>query len=1473
MKKLMLVLLAILALVYGAKPPYPIIFVHGLNSNDLAFQETMNYLNSGDYYWGTPNVYDVILNFDNDIHSSLLADDVKYQNSVFEGRTINLGRRGSWSEDSYIFAINFDEERVEEYDGDFGYSNQAAIYKQGYALSRMITEVTNFTGSDKVILVGHSMGGLAIREYLQRVENSNRIWWSGDHKVARVTTIGTPHLGSNAWYNDPTKEWPQNESEALRDLKYSYESGYPGVYLFGGNEQNLSGFWCTDVNCDDILTNTIVGINSGTTYNLNQSLPTNIKYTWIVSDINRGEDYYLDNRPGDGCVLAFRQWLYSGSVPEPINITDTLMTLKRHADFPFSSEEYGIEGSDYKSIIRGIDEPNIESLAYKIAESKVYNGIITMQSSRISTDKDLFYFDNSGINSKINILLQGATSGVTKFRVYNDDGTIILDQNTNLSSDLNINDLHIGQSNKVYFEVTGTATNTSWEHPYRIIFTRQEVDNSITLTPSLDNTTYQPSSSAKLTVNLTDSDGNPVSGAAISMSIDGGSSLNLSESTPAGTYVRWFVTPSSTGIYNIAMTATKSGYEVGTSSIDLNVQTAGIEGHDLAISNHSINAGSPGASIRVDVNIWNKGIYTETNVPVRFYLYDPSNNLIDTDLLTITSIGPTVLLADLPTIYLQTTSTEGYYKVKIFVELGTDYDQSNNLLEIATWVGGDLDFEVYKTDLLYFENVGEKITFGNHSVELVTAGTTAIRVNIYRGSTEIVHEEILKIEGPEIFDNEQLLLVYDTYSSYTGGYYIIFYMGEGVDDPNNIITPTTKTIDLGGKAVYRVYTTDTKNAEIDFPKWDANSSDAGATIDSWSWSDTNYSADDTDYDFIITPPTSATIKSYRFWTEFCYQDGCSYFQKLTLDIHAPHNIEVTNVLTPTEIHLGETLDLKSIIKNSGGYEESSIQVQCKLTDNSSNEIIVNQMNSLAINAVDTMDFSMNVANIPAGNYSLVVTANINNDLFPANNTMTKTVTVLPMKELITTPLIKEQDICIGEFLEIEHEVRDENSDIIGNAQVYAKLQQDATMIDAFTCEYDSVLSRYVASRRLQNSGEMNLIVTSTYEGYAVSSDTLNFYSMSVPYDLTATVNEDDITLDWKFNETTKKLHDGYKIYRNYEWLTDINDPAQHQYIDQDLSYGKYVYQVSAVFSDSISESLLSDSLIVRIDGQIVINSLQPEPGTVIIDETDSLNFSIESYDPDGNLLEYRWKVDNVTIGYDNALILYSDYYSHSGIISAGEYVLTLDVTDNFQSKNSLTYTWNVTVNDINRSPEIVSYLPSEQNIDVRNDIPDLEFEISVADPDIDNTLTYRWLINSTDQNINDSLFNKTFTNEGTFEIKAVVTDGIAADSIMWNITSYVGIEEINIPKATQLHQNYPNPFNPETTVTYDIAQAGQVSINVLNYKGELVSSLVNGNKSVGRYSVKWNCSDSKDQTVTSGMYFIVMQTANYSKVVKALMVK
>ena len=90
---------------------------------------------------------------------------------------------------------------------------------------------------------------------------------------------------------------------------------------------------------------------------------------------------------------------------------------------------------------------------------------------------------------------------------------------------------------------------------------------------------------------------------------------------------------------------------------------------------------------------------------------------------------------------------------------------------------------------------------------------------------------------------------------------------------------------------------------------------------------------------------------------------------------------------------------------------------------------------------------------------------------------------------------------------------------------------------------------------------------------------------------------------------------------------------------------------------------------------------------------------------------------------------------------------------------------------------------------------------------------------------------------------------------------------------TQLFHNYPNPFNPETTIRFDLAEPGPVTIDVFNIKGQKMKALVNDSFIAGQHSIIWNGTDSKGKPVASGVYFYRMTTPKSTLIHKMLLMK
>lgn len=98
----------------------------------------------------------------------------------------------------------------------------------------------------------------------------------------------------------------------------------------------------------------------------------------------------------------------------------------------------------------------------------------------------------------------------------------------------------------------------------------------------------------------------------------------------------------------------------------------------------------------------------------------------------------------------------------------------------------------------------------------------------------------------------------------------------------------------------------------------------------------------------------------------------------------------------------------------------------------------------------------------------------------------------------------------------------------------------------------------------------------------------------------------------------------------------------------------------------------------------------------------------------------------------------------------------------------------------------------------------------------------------------------------------------------------IGITPISniVPETFVLFNNYPNPFNPKTNITFDIPKSQFVKMRVYDMQGREVALLVSQNLTAGRYSV-----DFDGANLASGVYFYSLETQDYYKVNKMVLVK
>jgi len=88
------------------------------------------------------------------------------------------------------------------------------------------------------------------------------------------------------------------------------------------------------------------------------------------------------------------------------------------------------------------------------------------------------------------------------------------------------------------------------------------------------------------------------------------------------------------------------------------------------------------------------------------------------------------------------------------------------------------------------------------------------------------------------------------------------------------------------------------------------------------------------------------------------------------------------------------------------------------------------------------------------------------------------------------------------------------------------------------------------------------------------------------------------------------------------------------------------------------------------------------------------------------------------------------------------------------------------------------------------------------------------------------------------------------------------------PQRFTLYQNYPNPFNSQTSIKYGLHKPCHVKIEVFDILGRLHDVLVSAEKPAGCHEVTWNAEGS-----TSGVYYLRLNTGDYSKTKKMLLIK
>ena len=94
-----------------------------------------------------------------------------------------------------------------------------------------------------------------------------------------------------------------------------------------------------------------------------------------------------------------------------------------------------------------------------------------------------------------------------------------------------------------------------------------------------------------------------------------------------------------------------------------------------------------------------------------------------------------------------------------------------------------------------------------------------------------------------------------------------------------------------------------------------------------------------------------------------------------------------------------------------------------------------------------------------------------------------------------------------------------------------------------------------------------------------------------------------------------------------------------------------------------------------------------------------------------------------------------------------------------------------------------------------------------------------------------------------------------------------------VPQIYELRNAYPNPFNPSTRIEFNIPVTNNVKIEIFNVIGQKVRTLLDETRAPGDYTVVWDSRNDVGQKMSTGVYFVKMESSHFNKTIKVMLLK
>jgi hypothetical protein len=253
----------------------------------------------------------------------------------------------------------------------------------------------------------------------------------------------------------------------------------------------------------------------------------------------------------------------------------------------------------------------------------------------------------------------------------------------------------------------------------------------------------------------------------------------------------------------------------------------------------------------------------------------------------------------------------------------------------------------------------------------------------------------------------------------------------------------------------------------------------------------------------------------------------------------------------------------------------------------------------------------------------------------------------------------------------------------------------------------------------------------------------------------------------------------------------------------------------------------------------------PEDPEVEVEENQTVRFSLFVEDEGPFPLSIEWWLDGVRVVGENA-----DQFVHRpSHTDAGDHTVTVVVSDAAIPPGVSTFTWNLTVLNVNVAPELLGTTPEQGDVTVR-EAPEgtFRFSVSAEDPD-EGVLTFAWEVDDRpvlEEHLSEGGTTFSFPidhdSAGEHAVVCRVEDRAGEGFwVRWTLT----VEDVNRPPMVL-------GIEPALPPTVEVGKSVQVTVNATDPDGDALGYTwyVDGLAAAETEAPEWSFASNRDGSFT-----------------------